>query len=68
MTQYLRAKNAKAGDRIELLLDTDGTTEAIRWNLLNAWPCEWHGPTLDGLGRDLAIAELKLAYDELQRE
>ncbi len=24
MTQYLRAKNAKAGDRIELLLDDDG--------------------------------------------
>lgn len=51
-----------------LLLEPDGTTEAIRWNLLNAWPCEWHGPTLDGLGRDIAIAELKLAYDELQRE
>jgi len=24
MTQYLRAKNAKAGDRIEMLLDNDG--------------------------------------------
>ncbi|WP_026607993.1 phage tail protein [Methylocapsa acidiphila] len=51
-----------------LLLETDGSTEAIRWNLINAWPCEWHGPSLDGLGREIAIAELKLAYDELQRE
>src|SRR5262245_28475175 len=50
-----------------LLLDSDGTTEAVRWNLMNAWPCEWHGPTLEGLGREIAIAELKLAYDELQR-
>lgn len=51
-----------------LLLDSDGTTEAVRWNLMNAWPCEWHGPSLEGLGREIAIAELKLAYDELQRE
>ncbi len=51
-----------------LLLDTDRTTEVIRWNLMNAWPCEWHGPSLDGLGREIAFAELKLAYDELQRE
>ena len=51
-----------------LLLDSDGVTEAIRWNLMNAWPCEWQGPLLQGLGRDIAIAELKLAYDELQHE
>jgi phage tail-like protein len=51
-----------------LLLDNDGVTEVVRWNLMNAWPCEWQGPTLEGLGRDIAIAQLKLAYDELQRE
>lgn len=51
-----------------LLLDVDGATEVVRWNLMNAWPCEWHGPSLNGLGRDIAIAELKLVYDELQRE
>jgi phage tail-like protein len=51
-----------------LLLDNDGVTEVTRWNLMNAWPCEWHGPALEGLGRDIAIAELKLTYDELQRE
>ncbi|MFC0219311.1 phage tail-like protein [Pseudochelatococcus lubricantis] len=51
-----------------LLLETDGVTEALRWNLLSAWPCEWHGPALDGLGRDIAFAELKLAYDELRAE
>jgi phage tail-like protein len=51
-----------------LVLDVDGVTEVVRWNLMNAWPCEWRGPALNGLGRDIAIAELKLAYDELQRE
>ena len=51
-----------------LLLDNDGSTEVIRWNLMNAWPCEWQGPALEGMGREVAIAELKLAYDELQRE
>lgn len=50
-----------------VMLDSDGAREAMRWNLLNAWPCEWRGAALDALGREAAIEELHLAFDSLDR-
>jgi phage tail-like protein len=50
-----------------VMLDTDGSREAMRWNLINAWPCEWRGAVLDALGREAAIEEMHLAYDSLDR-
>ena len=50
-----------------VMLESDGATEAFRWNLLNAWPCEWRGAPLDALGREAAIEEMHLAYDSLER-
>ena len=49
-----------------LLLDSDGTTEVMRWNLINAWPSEWHGTMLNALSREAAIAELELVYERLE--
>jgi phage tail-like protein len=49
------------------VLNTDGATEALRWNLFNAWPSAWHGAPLDAMGREIAIEELKLAFDSLER-
>lgn len=50
-----------------IMLDSDGAREGMRWNLLNAWPCEWRGAALDALGREAAIEELHLAFDSLDR-
>ena len=50
-----------------VMLDPDGAREAFRWNLINAWPCEWRGAPLDALGREAAIEEMHLAYDSLDR-
>ena len=50
-----------------VMLDSDGAREAIRWNLINAWPSEWSGAPLDALGREAAIEELRLAFDSLER-
>lgn len=50
-----------------VMLDQDGSTEALRWNLINAWPCEWRGAPLDANGREAAIEELRLAFDSLER-
>jgi phage tail-like protein len=50
-----------------IMFGTDGTSEVLRWNLLNAWPSEWQGACLDTLGRDVAIESLKLAFDRLER-
>jgi len=49
------------------MLDSDGARQTIRWNLLNAWPCQWSGAPLDALGREAAIEELHLAFDSLER-
>jgi phage tail-like protein len=50
-----------------MMLGTDGATEMIRWNLIDAWPAEWQGAPLDAMGRDVAIETLKLAFDRLER-
>ena len=49
-------------------LEQNGADEAMRWNLLRAWPCEWRGSAMDALGSDAAIEELTLAYDSLDKD
>ncbi|GAA1524042.1 hypothetical protein GCM10009827_045570 [Dactylosporangium maewongense] len=51
-----------------VMLDPAGTAEALRWNLINAWPQEWSGAPLDAMSRELAIETLVLAHEGLQRE
>jgi len=48
------------------MLDDSGSDEVRRWNLIDAWPCDWFGAPLDALGKDLAIESLSLAYDRLE--
>ncbi len=50
-----------------VVLGTTGTTEVTRWNLANAFPCEWTGVLFDAMGRDLAIEQLKLSFDSIER-
>jgi phage tail-like protein len=50
-----------------VMLDAEGAREAIRWNLLNAWPCQWSGAPLDARGHEVAIEELRIAFDSLER-
>jgi phage tail-like protein len=49
------------------MLDSSGSAEVLRWNLLNAWPEQWHGAPLDAQSRELAIETLVLAHDGLER-
>jgi phage tail-like protein len=51
-----------------VMLDPAGSTEVLRWNLLNAWPQEWLGAPLDAMSRELAIETLVLAHEGLERE
>ncbi|QFT76051.1 phage tail protein [Erythrobacter sp. THAF29] len=50
-----------------IMLQEDGATEGDRWNLANAWPCEWRGPVLETMGREAAIEEMRLVFDQLER-
>ena len=48
-------------------LDPDGVTEVIHHSLVNAWPCGWSGVPFNALGREIAIEEMRLAFDSLER-
>ena len=50
-----------------LMLDPDGVTEVMRWDLINAWPSEWHGAPLNAMNQEIAIENLTLVYETLER-
>ena len=49
-----------------LLYGPDGTTEVLRWSLMNAWISQWRGAPLDALAHEIAIESITLVYDELK--
>ncbi len=50
-----------------VMLDSAGSTEVMRWNLNDAWPCEWSGAPLNALNHEVAIETLRLAFTGLER-
>lgn len=50
-----------------LMLDSAGSEEVMRWDLINAWPSYWRGAPLDALSREAAIETLRLCCETLQR-
>lgn len=50
-----------------IMLDSDGTTEVLRWNLINAWATEWRGAVLDALAQEVAIESLTLVCESFDR-
>ena len=50
-----------------VLLDADGTTEVVRWNLVNAWPIEWRGSRIDARSQEVAIESITLVCESLDR-
>ena len=50
-----------------LVVDNDGFTELVRWDLFDAWPASWRGAPLDAQSREVAIESLTLVYDSLDR-
>lgn len=50
-----------------LVVDNDGITELVRWDLVDAWPASWRGAPLDAQSREVAIESLTIVYDSLAR-
>ena len=50
-----------------VIVDSDGFTEVVRWDLVNAWPSSWRGALLDALGHEAAIEEITLVFETLDR-
>jgi phage tail-like protein len=49
-----------------VLLDRQGN-EKIRWNVSDAWPAKWTGPSFTAEGNDIAIETLEIAHEGLTR-
>jgi len=50
-----------------LLLDSAGTAEVMRWDLMSAWVSAWRGAALDALSQEIAIESVTIVYESLQR-
>jgi phage tail-like protein len=50
-----------------VMLGAGGVGERVRWNLNDAWPCEWRASPMDALGKEIAIGTLVLCYESLSR-
>lgn len=45
-----------------ILLDDTGT-EKLRWNVVEAWPTKWTGPSFNATGHEVAIETLDIAHE-----
>ena len=45
----------------------DDSEEKVRWNVYDAWPNVWAGPTLNANGKDVAIEQLTLTCERIER-
>lgn len=50
-----------------VLMDTDGTTEKVRWNFYEGWPCKWDGPDFNAKGTDVAIQTLEICHERIEQ-
>ena len=49
---------------ITMLDDTGNAT--ITWNLFNAWPTSWSGPSLSASSDEIAVEQITLAYERIE--
>jgi phage tail-like protein len=50
-----------------LYLDADGVTELKRYNLTEAWPCQWNAAELHSLENQVAIESLSITFETIDR-
>jgi phage tail-like protein len=49
------------------VLLNDAGEEKLRWNFREAWPSKWTGPSFKAAGTEVAIEELEIAHEGLER-
>jgi phage tail-like protein len=53
---------------MSIVLRDEKQTEAVRWNLLNAWPVKWMGPDLKANASEIAIEALEITHEGITRQ
>jgi phage tail-like protein len=49
--------------QVSIILRDRAGNEIRRWNVHNAWPSKWEGPTLNALGNEVAIETIELTHE-----
>ncbi|GAB3023376.1 phage tail protein [Natronobiforma cellulositropha] len=55
-------------DIISVTLKSETYESGPRWTFTNAWPREYHPPTLSSGGSKVAMETIVIAYDEMKRD
>lgn len=50
-----------------VLYDYDGV-ELVRWNIVNAWPSKYSGPSLNTGSSDAAVEEVTICHEGIERK
>ncbi len=50
-----------------IILQDDVGEESVRWNFFQSWPSKWAGPSLNATGNEVAIDELTVSCERVER-
>jgi phage tail-like protein len=64
--RYKAAQGAVERHDISITLMDDVGNPGVTWNLFDAWPTKWTGPTLDATADEFAIETLEIAFERLE--
>lgn len=71
MQIYNWRKTVTDGDivrkNVSIVLQNEKHDEAVRWNLVNAWPSKYTGPDMKANANEVAIETIELAHEGLER-
>jgi phage tail-like protein len=59
-------KGAVERHNISITLLDDIGNPKITWNLFEAWPTSWQGPSLSATSDEVAVEQLTIAYERLE--
>ena len=64
------AQNNMIGDldrrSVSIVLQDQSHNDVLRWNLTNAWPCRYGGPSLHAESSEVAIESIEVCYERLE--
>jgi phage tail-like protein len=50
-----------------IVLRDDAGEEKLRWNFREAWPTKWTGPSFNATGNEVAIEQVDIAHEGIEK-
>lgn len=65
---YMKSVNGAAERKNgSVVLQDETGEEKLRWNFINAWPSKWTGPSFNATANEVAIENLTLVHEGLEK-